>query len=103
MYHFYNRHFQALPKINRAYVGAKKERTELRVSKNTWLSDNDSVVEKVSRRVNWVTGLNTFLKDDHGKMEKKEEFEFLQVRTILQCITVREYIILVQILAFHLS
>ena len=84
MYHFYNRHFQALPKINRAYVGAKKERTELRVSKNTWLSDNDSVVEKVSRRVNWVTGLNTFLKDDHGKMEKKEEFEFLQVRTTIQ-------------------
>ena len=70
---------QALPKINRAFVGADKKRSEMRVSKNTWLPDDNDVVTKVSLRINWITGLNTFLKSDHGRMDRKEEFEFLQV------------------------
>ena len=71
---------QALPKIHRASVGQDKSVSEIRVSKNTWLEDDSSeLVNKISERINWVTGLQTFKKLDLSGRGKKEEFEFLQI------------------------
>ena len=52
----------------------------MRVSKNTWLEDGSSdILDLVSNRINWVTGLNTFCKSDRMKEGKVEEFEYLQI------------------------
>lgn len=76
---------QALPRINRASVGAEKSMSEIRVSKNTWLEDDSSpILDKVSQRIDWLTGMQTYWKLDRVGEGKKEEFEYLQVMAFLK-------------------
>ena len=51
------------------------------MSKNVWIEDNQSsLVDKVSLRINRITGLQTIRKYDEFNEGKKEEYEFFQVK-----------------------
>ena len=65
------------------FSGSSKEISEIRTSKNTWIEDSTSdLVDKISLRINWITGLQTTRKYDEFNEGKKEEYEYLQVRCI---------------------
>ena len=50
------------------------------MSKNTWIEDGESdLIDKVSLRINRITGLQTIRKYDEFNEGKKEEYEFFQV------------------------
>ena len=54
--------------------------SEGRVSRNCWLKDfESSIVDKISARINWITGLQTTRPLDVHKEGKVEEYEPLQV------------------------
>ena len=54
--------------------------SEGRVSRNCWLKDfESSIVDKISARINWITGLQTSRPLDVHKEGKVEEYEPLQV------------------------
>ena len=62
------------------FTGSNKKVTEIRVSKNTWIQDNESdLVDKISLRINRITGLQTIRKYDEFNEGKKEEYEYMQV------------------------
>jgi len=70
----------ALPRMRQASVGHGKEVSEGRVSRNCWLKDfESSIVDKISARINWITGLQTTRPLDVHKEGKVEEYEPLQV------------------------
>ena len=51
------------------------------MSKNTWIEDGASdLVDKLSLRVNRITGLQTIRKYDDFHEGKKEEYEYFQVK-----------------------
>ena len=61
-------------------TGSSKDVSEIRVSKNTWIEDGESdLIDKVSLRINRITGLQTIRKYDEFNEGKKEEYEFFQV------------------------
>ena len=61
-------------------IGSTKDISEIRVSKNTWIEDGESdLVDKVSLRINRITGLQTIRKYDEFNEGKKEEYEYFQV------------------------
>ena len=63
------------------FTGGNKAVSEIRVSKNVWIEDNQSsLVDKVSLRINRITGLQTIRKYDEFNEGKKEEYEFFQVK-----------------------
>lgn len=70
----------AQPRMVQASVGHGKEISEMRVSRNCWIKDFESgLVDKISPRINWITGLQTTRPHDlHGE-GKEEEYEHLQV------------------------
>ena len=54
--------------------------TEIQTSKYTYLKDGDSdVVDKLSLRINWITGLQTIRKYDEFDEGKEEDYEWLFV------------------------
>ena len=62
------------------FTGSDKAISEIRTSKNTWIEDSTSdLVDKISLRINWITGLQTIKKYDEFNEGKKEEYEYLQV------------------------
>ena len=66
-------------------IGSSKDVSEIRVSKNTWIEDGESdLVDKVSLRINRITGLQTIRKYDEFNEGKKEEYEFFQVMQLVQ-------------------
>lgn len=70
----------SLPLIQRAVVGGNKAVSEIRVSKNVWIEDSQSaLVDKISLRINRITGLQTIRKYDDFHEGKKEEYEYFQV------------------------
>ena len=54
--------------------------SDLRLGLNAWIEDGKyPLVDKISQRTNWITGLQTSMKyDKHGE-GKKEEYEYLQL------------------------
>lgn len=70
----------AQPRMVTASVGHGKEISEMRVSRNCWIKDFESrVVDRLSPRINWITGLQTTRPlDAHGE-GKEEEYEHMQV------------------------
>ena len=75
--------FNLIPCKFSIHVGSTKDISEIRVSKNTWIEDGDSdLVDKVSLRINRITGLQTIRKYDEFNEGKKEEYEYFQVITI---------------------
>ena len=82
----------AHPRMMQASVGHGKEVSEGRVSRNCWIKDFESgLVDKISARINWITGLQTSRPlDIHGE-GKEEEYEPLQVsNTVLPIRTVHK-------------
>ena len=68
------------------YTGSTKDISEIRVSKNTWIEDGESdLVDKVSLRINRITGLQTIRKYDEFNEGKKEEYEYFQVIIMRAC------------------
>ena len=63
-----------------ASIGHGKEVSEMRVSRNCWIKDFESkLVDSLSPRFNWITGLQTSRPlDVHGEGQE-EEYEHLQV------------------------
>ena len=73
------------------YTGSTKDISEIRVSKNTWIEDGESdLVDKVSLRINRITGLQTIRKYDEFNEGKKEEYEYFQVIIIRVCTKFRK-------------
>ena len=69
-----------IPHLLQFFTGSNKKVTEIRVSKNTWIQDNESdLVDKISLRINRITGLQTIRKYDEFNEGKKEEYEYMQV------------------------
>ncbi len=63
-----------------ASVGAAKVVSDLRVSRNAWLEAEESdVVDKLSRRIDSITGYQTTRKYDRFGEGKPDEYEKLQV------------------------
>lgn len=72
----------AKPLLNRAAIGKDKTTSDMRVSKNAWIEDKvHPTVDKLSARINWVTGLQTSALYDRHREGRKEEYEFLQVNS----------------------
>ena len=69
----------AEPKLNAASVGDKQTVSELRVSRNAWLEDGIPLVDRLSKRINLITGLQTALKWDESGSKRVEEYEQLQI------------------------
>ena len=66
--------------LKQSAIGQGKELSDIRVSRNAWLEDGVSpLVDKINRKTNRLTGLQTSVKYDRHKEGKKEEFEYLQV------------------------
>ena len=73
------------------YTGSTKDISEIRVSKNTWIEDGESdLVDKVSLRINRITGLQTIRKYDEFNEGKKEEYEYFQVIIMRACTKFRK-------------
>jgi len=66
--------------MKKSAIGQDKTLSDLRVSQNAWIEDGKHpLVDKISQRINWITGLQTSMKyDAHGE-GKKEEYEYLQL------------------------
>merc|ERR1712123_454247 len=66
--------------MKQSAVGQDKTLSDLRLSQNAWIEDGQHpLVDKISQRINWITGLQTSKKyDKHGE-GKKEEYEYLQL------------------------
>ena len=66
--------------MKQSAIGQAKTVSDLRQSENAWIEDGKHpLVDKISQRTNWITGLQTSVKyDKHGE-GKKEEFEYLQL------------------------
>ena len=73
----------AQPRMVAASVGHGKELSEMRVSRNCWIKDYESgLVDKLSPKINWITGLQTTRPHDKHKEGKEEEYEHLQIVSI---------------------
>lgn len=70
---------QGRPRLARASVGKEKLVSDLRVAKSAWLEDGIGIVDKMSLRINLVTGLQSARKFDRFGEGKEEEYELLQV------------------------
>jgi len=66
--------------MKQSAIGQDKTVSDLRLSENAWIEDGKHpLVDKISQRTNWVTGLQTSkIFDRHGE-GKKEEYEYLQL------------------------
>ena len=66
--------------MKQSAIGQDKTVSDLRMSQNAWIEDGKHpLVDKISERTNWITGLQTSKKyDKHGE-GKKEEYEYLQL------------------------
>ena len=66
--------------MKQSAIGQDKTVSDLRLSENAWIEDGKyPLVDKISERTNWITGLQTSKKyDKHGE-GKKEEYEYLQL------------------------
>ena len=54
--------------------------TEIQTSKYTYVKDGDSdVVDKLSLRINWITGLQTIRKYDEFDEGEEDDYEWLFV------------------------
>ena len=72
----------AEPRMVKASVGHGKEISEMRVSRNCWIKGGESsLVDKISERINWISGLEATWKLDKTSGGKEEEYEHLQART----------------------
>ena len=61
-------------------LGGSKDVSEIRTSKNTWIEDGaNQLVDKISLRMNRITGYQTIRKFDEFNEGKKDEYENLQV------------------------
>ena len=61
-------------------IGREKALSELRRSESAWIEDGASeLVDGLSRRMNWVTGLQTSQLWDRHQEGRREEYEFLQL------------------------
>jgi hypothetical protein len=69
----------ASPRLMRASIGSDKVVSEMRVAKNAWLEDGIPVVDRIAKRINQATGLQTSRKFDLFGEGKLEEYELLQV------------------------
>ena len=59
-------------------IGVDKQVSDLRLSQSHWIEDRtNKLVDKLSERMNWITGLRTSAMFDKGA--KKEEYEYLQI------------------------
>lgn len=71
------------PRLAQASIGKEKLVSDLRVAKSAWLEDGVEIVDKISRRINRATGLQTARKFDRFGEGKEEEYELLQVSPYL--------------------
>ena len=71
------------PRLAQASIGKEKLVSDLRVAKSAWLEDGIEIVDKISRRINRATGLQTARKFDRFGEGKEEEYELLQVSPFL--------------------
>ena len=63
------------------FLGGSKDVSEIRTSKNTWIEDGaNQLIDKISLRINRITGYQTIRKFDEFNEGKKDEYENLQVR-----------------------
>ena len=70
----------AQPRMVQASIGHGKEVSEMRVSRNCWIKDFESkLVDSLSPRMNWITGLQTSRPLDVHSEGQEEEYEHLQV------------------------
>ncbi len=70
----------AEPRMVKASIGHGKEISEMRVSRNCWVKDGESdLVDSLSPRLNWITGLQTSWKLDKFDEGREEEYEHLQI------------------------
>ena len=61
-------------------LGGSKDVSEIRTSKNTWIEDGaNQLIDKISLRMNRITGYQTIRKFDEFNEGKKDEYENLQV------------------------
>ena len=61
-------------------LGGSKDVSEIRTSKNTWIEDGaNQLIDKISLRINRITGYQTIRKFDEFNEGKKDEYENLQV------------------------
>ena len=62
------------------FLGGSKDVSEIRTSKNTWIEDGaNQLIDKISLRINRITGYQTIRKFDEFNEGKKDEYENLQV------------------------
>ena len=60
--------------------------TEIQTSKYTYINDNtNAIVDKVSLRVNWITGFQTSRKHDEFNEGNDEDYEDIFVRMYNCC------------------
>ena len=61
--------------MKQSAVTQDKTLSDLRLSKNSWIEDEiHPLVDKISLRINWITGLQIFRKHDkHGDWRRKYE------------------------------
>jgi len=65
-------------KMKQSGIGVDKQVSDLRLSQSHWIEDRtNKLVDKLSERMNWITGLRTSAMFDKGA--KKEEYEYLQI------------------------
>ena len=70
----------AQPRMQQASIGHGKEVSEMRVSRNCWIKDFESkLVDSLSPRINWITGLQTSRPLDVHNEGQEEEYEQLQI------------------------
>ena len=68
--------------VTQLCIGGSTDLSEIRTSKNTWIEDGTSkLVDKISLRINRVTGLQTTRIYDDFKEGKMDEYEALQVNS----------------------
>ena len=66
--------------MKRSGIGREKTLSELRRSESAWIEDGVSgLVDRLSARMNWVTGLQTSLMWDRHGEGRREEYEYLQL------------------------
>ena len=70
----------ATTRMKRSGIGREKTLSELRRSESAWIEDGASaLVDRLSARMNWVTGLQTSLLWDRHREGRREEYEYLQL------------------------
>ena len=63
--------------------GGSYDTSEIRTSKTTFIEDgNNTIVDRISFRINLITGLQTTRKYDEFAEAKKAEYEHFQVPCI---------------------